>query len=429
MMRAGERLDDLALSMTPAGTRGDAAFLETANVLGARLCRDAIWAGARCNWLGDAMELTGASYSVVHRACGPELYNGTAGIALFLARLYALTGEKVHRAVATAAARHALSRLGSIHPVARIGFYSGASGIAHALLAVGEQLDEQHLIDQSLEIVARLDADGEHGLDVISGVAGAIPALLDIHARYSRHAHYSGDRMLEVASRLGDRLLAAAHRSDAGWSWDMLRVPGQRDLTGFSHGTAGIGWSLLELHRVTGEARFREAAEHGFLYERNCYSAEQENWPDFRTMYGGAGAPVYAVAWCHGAPGIGLSRLRAFQFSGDATCRAEAEAALRTTTRSLGQALTGTANVDFSPCHGLAGNAELLLYARDVLGAGEHDAVVEQVARRGIELYRKTGARGRAGCPAAARRRTRCSAWRGSATSTCGCTIPRPFHR
>lgn len=35
-------------------------FLETADFLGARLCRDAIWAGNRCNWLGAAeIELMG----------------------------------------------------------------------------------------------------------------------------------------------------------------------------------------------------------------------------------------------------------------------------------------------------------------------------------------------------------------------------------
>ena len=37
----------------------DEAFLETAAFLGRRLCRDALWAGDRCNWLGDSMEFVG----------------------------------------------------------------------------------------------------------------------------------------------------------------------------------------------------------------------------------------------------------------------------------------------------------------------------------------------------------------------------------
>src|SRR5208283_3062683 len=72
----------------------NSVFLETAISIGARLCRDAIWDGRRCNWLGDSMEFESNSWTVVHRAFGPELYNGTSGVALFLAQLYSLTGEK-----------------------------------------------------------------------------------------------------------------------------------------------------------------------------------------------------------------------------------------------------------------------------------------------------------------------------------------------
>lgn len=38
------------------------------------------------------------------------------------------------------------------------------------------------------------------------------------------------------------------------------------------------------------------------------FSAEQGNWPDFREL-DDEGRPHFMVAWCHGAPGIGLARL------------------------------------------------------------------------------------------------------------------------
>jgi lantibiotic modifying enzyme len=44
-------------------------------------------------------------------------------------------------------------------------------------------------------------------------------------------------------------------------------MPAIDDLTGFSHGAAGIALSLLELWGITKEARFREVAEAGFSYE------------------------------------------------------------------------------------------------------------------------------------------------------------------
>src|SRR6266571_3023051 len=100
-------------------------FLKAAESIGVRLCRDAIWDGLRCNWLGDSMEFTSQAWTVVHRSFGPDLYSGTSGIALFLARLHQATTEPIFRITAEGAIRQALSRLGQVSPAARIGFYSG----------------------------------------------------------------------------------------------------------------------------------------------------------------------------------------------------------------------------------------------------------------------------------------------------------------
>jgi hypothetical protein len=67
--------------------------------------------------------------------------------------------------------------------------------------------------------------------------------------------------------------------------------------------------------------------------------------------------PVYAVGWCHGAPGIGLSRLRAFELTGDEQYQREARLALRATSRALRDStLTG-----FSLCHGILGTRNYYL--------------------------------------------------------------------
>src|SRR5262245_22572971 len=108
------------------------SFLETAAFLGAKICREAFWSGARCNWLGPSMEFTGNAWTVVQRAYGPELYSGTSGIALFLAQLTKLTNEKVYRMTAEGAVTQALSRVAELPEQARIGFYSGGSGIIYS---------------------------------------------------------------------------------------------------------------------------------------------------------------------------------------------------------------------------------------------------------------------------------------------------------
>ena len=96
------------------------------------------------------------------------------------------------------------------------------------------------------------------------------------------------------------------------------------------------------------------------------------------------------LAWCHGAPGIGLSRLRAYQISGDDVYRQEAEVALQTTAQGLQQAIL-TRQGNYSLCHGNAGNAELMMYASDVLGNTDYRAIADQVGRQGIEEHQKSG--------------------------------------
>jgi lantibiotic modifying enzyme len=144
----------------------------------------------------------------------------------------------------------------------------------------------------------------------------------------------------------------------------------QQDLLGFSHGTAGIGWVLLELYQATGEELFRHAADEAFRYERHWFSPSLQNWPDFRGLYEATGSeqpqPGHMVAWCHGAAGVGLARLRAYALVGDPRYREEAEIALRTTAQMLETSMV-SGQVNFSLCHGLGGNAELFLIASQVL--------------------------------------------------------------
>ena len=193
--------------------------------------------------------------------------------------------------------------------------YSGTLGIAWSLLEVGRVLGDGTWTERAIGLLDGVE-DGipGAGLDIMSGYAGAIPALLALARRCGR------PEWLGLSLRCGEELERAAVRTSEGWSWKTIDIPGQagmRNLTGFSHGTAGVGWALLELSEATGEARFRSAADEAFRYERTHYSPEHENWPDFRDFLRppGGNGPVFGTAWCHGAPGIALSRLRAWEIT------------------------------------------------------------------------------------------------------------------
>jgi len=320
-------------------------YIEIAERIGARLCRDALWYNGRCNWTSDYQDGEG----IAHGALGPDLYDGTSGIALFLSRLASLTGERIFRVTAEAALRQALDRM----PIPGCGFYDGGLSVMYAAAEIRGDFDQAAVLHQAEPDPSRLD--------VIDGSAGAIAVLLKF-------------RLLEAASRHGDLLLAQASRAEDGWSWKTIRA--HRNLTGFSHGAAGIAWALLELYRATGECRFREGALEAFRYERSCFSSAERNWPDYRGE-----TAEYPVLWCHGATGIGFSRLRGFEILRDEELLAEARIALATV-REHSASLS-----NFSLCHGQAGNADLLIYAHEALGEALDGA--ERIAQEGYDRYEK----------------------------------------
>jgi lantibiotic modifying enzyme len=365
----------------------DPAFLEAAAALGARLCREAVWDGNRCNWMGDAQDLVGGQLAVVHRAMGPALYDGTAGIGLFLARLYAATGQTPFRTAARGAFRQSAGAEGRVVPEYRAALHGGWTGMAWALAEAGDALGEEEWSAGSLRLAEAVEGVAPHpaAVDVISGSAGAIPVLLDLARRHGR------DALAQAAVRHGEFLLDRARRDPAGWSWHTLDSPARAHLTGYSHGAAGIALALLELWAATGDERFREAADEGFRYEAACFSSEHGNWPDFRLFGDPAAAAAtplsYALAWCHGAPGIGLSRLRAHALTGDEARLREAHAALATTSRALDVAAGPAGGMGYSLCHGDAGNAELPLVAARILGDAAAAERAARIGRVGIERY------------------------------------------
>lgn len=369
-------------------------YLETASRIGARICRDAIWSGDRCNWLGDSMEKLDGSWKVAHRALSPDFYGGTSGIAFFLDRLHSLTGEHLFRETAHGAILQACSRLSHLEPAIRASFYLGMTGIAYTLTAMGfEEKAREALRAVTRSDPAQTDSDETH-LDVIGGIAGAIPPLLAMGNALSDRAP------VRLALEYGEALLRLARKSANGWSWNTMRVrPEQRqeDLTGFSHGAAGIAWSLSELFAFTQDPRFREAAEEARRYENSHFNVQCSNWPDFRYLYDpdspSKSGASYPISWCHGAPGIGLDRLRALEIWGGPELKQEAEIAMRTTESIL--MLTKDSN--FSLCHGLGGNADLLIHAAVVLNDPARMALPERLGDQGIEQIEDQDLRWRCG--------------------------------
>jgi lantibiotic modifying enzyme len=342
------------------------------------LGRTAIEHEGRCTWISTTQDLAFDGVSLAFRSATVDasLYGGTSGIALFLAETWRLTGEARFRELARAAVRHALRRAPALHAQHRLGFYDGLIGIAYAALRVGRLTDTPELEDYARALLAPLVAADFDimGLDVIDGAAGAAPALL-LLAQWLKAPEYAA-----LARHLGDRIVAGARKTDGGWSWAFGASRAEEvdglHLTGLSHGASGMGWALIELYAAIGEHEFRNGALEAFRYEDRWFRPTEDNWPDFRDHAGDPALAACAMGWCHGAPGIGLTRLRALELENDPHFRVDAERAVRGVRRRLsGHRWTER---DFSPCHGGSGLCEFLLEAADVL----NDAAARRLALR-----------------------------------------------
>jgi hypothetical protein len=352
----------------------EATLIAAAHRIARSICGGARWdsARSRCTWIARTVSgrVGPGDVYIPHSATlGPDLYSGTAGVALFLAQVAALTGDAQVRRTARGALASALHHVAiADNPTgqAPFGLYTGVPGVILAAVRIGRLLGEPPATGQLAvllnTVLARPFATVHD--DLTAGRAGGILALLQL----ADDPHWDAtEDALTHARRLGTGLLSSiAEHGPAG----RTRTPDKPAWTGLSHGVAGVGLALLELAGRTGEVAFREAARSSFAHEDELFDAEAGNWPDFRDRpFAPATTPTFMVAWCNGAPGIALSRLRA-----QALDPQHHDDHLRYATAGLETTLTEVrrrrplADWDATLCHGVAGLIETLWVGGHLLG-------------------------------------------------------------
>ncbi len=361
-------------------------YLEVADVIGRQLCRDAIWDGDRCSWLGWVYQ---APKSHVFRSLSSDLYGGTAGIALLLLELYRFTEDRQQLRCIDGALNQALSLLDKAKTNMSASFFEGKTGLAFVLAKAAQITGRHVLFEKSHDILRGLASEklDPIAIDVVTGSAGAIPALICLASVLQC------DELLEIADLHGQHLLRKAVTCDDQSSWQT--TPGQSDahLNGFSHGASGMATALLELYQVSQNQDYLQVALRALNFERRQLNRECGNWPDNRMA---SSNPVkaqasYSLAWCHGAPGIGLARLRQSQIlPSNSAIADDLEIAISTTAEALSLASV-LATENFSLCHGLAGNADLLIQAGQSLNRPNLSKLAEQVGQYGIEQILRQG--------------------------------------
>ena len=137
---------------------------------------------------------------------------------------------------------------------------------------------------------------------------------------------------------------------------------------------------------MCGDTRFLDAGCEALRYEQAQYSVHRQNWPDFRenNTPDDKSTLSYGLSWCHGAPGIALSRSYIADIWQSSELQLQNQAALDTTYRHTLSMSRETASMpNFSLCHGMCGNADILLESSN----DEHRALAYTIGTLGIQRY------------------------------------------
>lgn len=345
-----------------------------------------------CNWTGYRYLPDVDRYQL--DVLNDSLYDGCSGVAVFLAALSRVTGEARFADVALQAVRIPRDRLRAVEPGSRrlsarmrgLGAASGIGSVLYSFVKVGALLDDADLLSDAMALAEWFTPDliaEDDRLDVLGGAAGAVLALLSLHAATGSSS------ALDAAAACGEHLLRLRVGRSGYRTW---RTIADHPLTGFSHGAAGISYALARLHSATADPRLLAAAHEGIMFERSVFSPDRGAWPDLRDeqVRDPSGFPV---KWCHGAGGIALARAGSIRECEVPGLREEVELALAATERRFLQ------DLDFVCC-GNMGRVEAFLVGHQVIGVDHWRTlatsgaagVVERAARLGG--YRLFGVHG-----------------------------------
>lgn len=334
--------------------------------------------------------------TIVNRNQGTDLFNGSTGVLLFYLRLYDHCKDPLYLQVCRQAAAVLLE-----HPAIRqqqyFTLYTGATGLIYLCIKMYEATDEKKYIDHALALVQHFEPGILQQVvqdDFMSGHAGNIFLLTYLHA-------YTGNESVKILTRsLTDKLIRQARIAPQGLRWGHVKRS-YDCLTGFSHGASGIAYALLQAAQYWDDEGLTYLAEQALHYEMLYYNAAANNWLDLRLTsthlyeadimdWQAANFRKYASdanAWAHGAAGVGLSRLYAWQLTRKPAYLQQVNRAVERCLKDILLLQRG----DFTLCSGYGGPASFLLQAAGILQRPQLRLAAQQTALAAVKFYRQQG--------------------------------------
>jgi lantibiotic modifying enzyme len=280
---------------------GEGNFVPMSRTIGLQLAREA-------TELPDGSITWGRGYDSDFAAiCDAGIFNARLGEALYFAALFKATRDPSFESICMRAAVSLCGKLEAVESarslVRRLGVgLTGVGSIIYAFVRISEFLGRSDLLTyaaRAAAAISRETIENENKLEVFFGTAGALLGFLALADTGNQDA---AERAIWCGRHLLERRILDPRSGARAWATS-AQVP----WAGFAHGSSGIAHALLKLALRVGDDRYYEAAIEAFSFERTVYSEEIQDWPDFVDQ-----PPDRIITgWCHGAPGIGLSRLSA----------------------------------------------------------------------------------------------------------------------
>ena len=306
-----------------------------------------------------------------------DIFNGNSGIALFYIGVFELSGNREDLKMAEDIMDKVLQSEDVLSPRS-FGFYTGLTGVAYVCIKLYELNKEEKYLQRA----CRLMLDNKENIvnntakaDLLSGYCGSLLVMTLLYH------HLKTKNLLVVVHQLINRVINEARISEIGLKWDYNQSKSAFDsLTGFSHGASGIAYCLMQVGNYFKNDGLIYLAEQTLAYEMQYFYAESGNWLDLRLGKYRLSLPNIhqwdlniflpemkkVNSWAHGAGGVGLARLYAWQLTGKDLYLQQCQLVIERCLKDL-EKLDRT---DFTLCSGYTG---LLLFLSEFSSLIEKD--------------------------------------------------------
>ena len=332
-------------------------IFENICVLKNRLINNAVWNEDRTEVSWYTLELSSFGQTAWDiRPMNMYLYDGLAGILLVLYALELFDSDKqisyMRKVLEWTFFRYTDACVNTPDKLQskNTGAYNGESSIVYTYLVLYQLSGEGAYLDYAKRHTQILDKliDEDKNCDILSGNAGAAQVLLKMYDMF----HDS--RYLDMAIRAVGVLEKSATGQKRGIGW--LVEENMPPMAGMAHGNSGILIPVSALWKITGEEKYEKLAEQIWQYEEYLYDVRINNWTDVRSREERMD-DIGAVAWCHGAGGVLLSRLKCLENLQNDKWRERLEKDISRALKKLEQYWKRDS---WSLCHGICGNLTIL---------------------------------------------------------------------